>query len=71
MKYHCVICFKKFDQDINSGERKSDMNNPDPFTGEFCCDICNEEIVIPVRQSLMRRGLWGNGCKRLSFSRIR
>jgi len=29
-------------------------NNPEPFSGESCCDDCNDRFVVPVRMCLGR-----------------
>ena len=36
----CSICKKQFD---------GHGNNPSPFSGETCCDECNQNYVVPLR----------------------
>lgn len=38
----CSLCAKTFE---------GYGNNPEPFTGETCCDECNSKYVIPLRAS--------------------
>jgi hypothetical protein len=44
-KFKCSIC-----SDIIEGEYG---NNPHPFTGNKCCDYCNEVAVISARMAMM------------------
>lgn len=41
----CDICNCQFD---------GYGNNPEPFSGETCCNDCNDRFVIPVRMCLGR-----------------
>jgi len=43
----CSICKKRFSEY---------GNNPIPFSGNVCCDQCNEHIVVPMR-------IYGNICE--------
>jgi hypothetical protein len=44
-KFECCIC-----KDTIEGEYG---NNPDPFTGNKCCDYCNEVAVVSARMAML------------------
>lgn len=52
--YICCICGKEF-EDYGNNPEPAFPSDDGAGNENRCCDVCNEEVVIPARIEAMRR----------------